>query len=141
MSISCRHCFGGLWDPFNVLLTYPTSISSDLRTPSLNVNEQDGIVTYQLEMPGVNKENIVINEENGSVTITGEKKSTQNRSNDAANYYYVESSYGRYQRTFTLPKHAKRDTLVASFNNGVLNVSVETNPQSTQTGKRSIPVD
>jgi HSP20 family protein len=106
--------------------------------PYMNVHEHDGKLQYQFELSGLTKDDISIHEENGVITVSGEKRLTHEDKKDG--YHCVESSYGSFQRSFRLPKYAKLETLVATMSHGLLNINVEVKPHQAQQEKRSITV-
>jgi len=61
------------------------------------------------------------------LTIRGEKKFEQ--TTEKENFHFVERSYGTFQRALRLPFMANPDQVQASFENGVLTVTV---PKSGQ---------
>lgn len=106
--------------------------------PKMDVHCDDSRIQYQLELPGMTKEDITINEENGVVTVSGNKRLTHENKRDG--YHSIESKYGKFSRSFSLPENAEHETLKASFENGLLNINVELKPKNIETSHRSIPI-
>ena len=88
----------------------------------MDVEEDENQIVVKLELAGVAKEDVNLTLEDGVLTIAGEKKS--DRAVDEKNYHIVERSFGTFQRTLTLPTGVDGDKATATFENGVLVVSV-----------------
>lgn len=89
-----------------------------------NVNTVEGKSAYHIEvdLPGVKKEDIHINVENNILTISGDRKvKTEVKEED---YYKVESSYGSFSRSFTLPEKVDVENIHANSEDGVLEVVI-----------------
>jgi HSP20 family protein len=90
--------------------------------PAVDIIERENIFDIRIELPGVKKEDVKITVNNGVLTVKGEKKVEQEKKGE--NYHRVERSYGSFQRSFNLPTTVSSDKIEASYDNGVLNVSV-----------------
>jgi HSP20 family protein len=86
---------------------------------------------YQLEvaLPGMKRDDIKVDFHQGKLTISGER-TFQNEQNQRR-YHLVESSYGSFYRTFQLPDTVDTSRIEASFEDGVLRVSVPKDAQKT----------
>ena len=103
--------------------------------PSINISETDKQYLIDVEVPGVDKNNIELNVENNTLTISGERKFE--KKDEGKHYHRVESSYGSFSRSFTLPDNVKDDTIQATYNNGILNITIE---KSEQKMKKQIKI-
>jgi HSP20 family protein len=86
--------------------------------PALDLHTDDQRVEITAELPGVKEEDIAISVENGVLTLTGEKRSER-----TGDYGYSERSYGRFERSLTLPADVDEDRASAEFRDGVLRIS------------------
>jgi HSP20 family protein len=88
------------------------------------VNTLEGTSAYHIEvdLPGVKKENIHVNVEDNILTISGERK-VKNEVKEE-DYYKVESSYGSFSRSFTLPEKVDIENIHANSEDGVLEVVI-----------------
>ncbi len=75
-----------------------------------------------LELPGVKREDIEIELHEGVLTVKGEKKTE--RTEAKAGYFFSERQYGKFLRSFRLPADASPDGIAASFEDGVLTITV-----------------
>lgn len=66
--------------------------------------------------------------------ITGERSSEEQHEDDG--YFTSERSYGRFCRVVPLPDGAIADSVKASFQNGVLEVTLQAPPHETRRGRR-----
>lgn len=90
--------------------------------PEVDIVETDGSIILQLECAGLSRENIDLSVENNELTIKGEK--TLAETNSKGSYHLAERRYGSFTRTFKLPVYVDTETISASFDNGVLIITV-----------------
>ncbi len=105
-------------------------------SPSVDVSESSNAITINAEIPGMSKEDVKINIQDNTVTITGEKK--QEREEKEANYHRVERSYGAFMRSFSLPSSVKSDKIKASYKDGVLKMVL---PKTEEMKPKEIPIE
>jgi len=103
--------------------------------PSIDVSETDNAIQVQAELPGVDEQDIDVQLTGDMLTIRGEKKAE--RKEEERNYRVVERSYGTFERTLRLPFEAEPDKVQASFDKGVLMITVP-KPQEQQQKSRKI---
>ncbi|MDD3477064.1 MAG: Hsp20/alpha crystallin family protein [Sulfurimonas sp.] len=101
---------------------YKTLSSTNKFTPSINTREGEFAYHIEVDLPGVSKENINVQVEDNSLVISGERKF--NNEVKEENYYKVESSFGSFSRSFSLPKEADVENIHAESKDGVLEVIV-----------------
>ena len=90
--------------------------------PQVDVEETDDAIVLHADLPGVNKADISISVEDGTLTLRGERKHESDE--NTLRFRRVERTYGSFRRSFTLPAHVLADKVEATFKNGVLEVSV-----------------
>ncbi|WP_240773229.1 Hsp20/alpha crystallin family protein [Pontibacter sp. SGAir0037] len=98
-------------------------------TPHVDAYETDNGFEIEVALPGVKKEDINIDFQEGKLTISGERKFE--RREDSKRYHMVETQYGSFTRTFYLPDNVKADQIKAQLTDGVLVVSVPKDEQKT----------
>ncbi|KAG0173911.1 hypothetical protein DFQ29_007678 [Apophysomyces sp. BC1021] len=96
--------------------------TTDLISPAVDVYETDKGWNIHVELPGVRKEDIKIDANDNSVTLTAECKVSSDYTRD--NVRYQERRYGTYSRTVPIPDSVERDKIDAKFEDGVLNISL-----------------
>jgi len=92
-------------------------------SPRVDVAEGAANIIIHAELPGLAKENvrITINEQN-VLTLRGEK--VREEKSEDKNFVRVERSFGSFSRSFVLPDNLATDNVQASFDNGVLTVTI-----------------
>ncbi len=106
-------------------------------SPSIDVKESDKDFTIRAELPGVDEKDIEVSVTSDGVTIKGEKK--EDKEDKGKNYYYMERSYGSFNRMIPLAVETEADKASASFKNGVLNIIIPKSASSKAKGTK-IPI-
>jgi HSP20 family protein len=91
-------------------------------TPALDISERKDAYLVTVELPGLKPEDLDITMEDGLLTIQGERKFTQESSEQQ--FHRVERRYGAFRRAITLPAHVTAEGIQASFEDGVLQILV-----------------
>lgn len=91
-------------------------------SPAINTREGEFAYHIEVDLPGMNKEDINIQVEDSTLVISGERKLKEEIKEE--NYYKVESSFGTFSRSFTLPEEADIENIHAESEDGVLEVVV-----------------
>lgn len=91
--------------------------------PGVDVRETDRAFEIEVMLPGIKKEDIKIDLEDRTLTISGERKTTKEE--DSVKYHLVETSYGKFSRSLTLPNNINREAVDANFTDGILRVTIE----------------
>lgn len=104
-------------------------------SPAVDVAEHENNYVVNVELPGINKDNVKITMHENVLTIEGEKKAEKEEK--GKNYHLVERSYGSFKRSFSLPKNVKSDAIEAEYINGVLSVSI---PKAEEVKPKQIEV-
>lgn len=89
-------------------------------SPLVDITEDDHEYLIKAELPEVKKEDVKVTVENGTLTITGERKFEKEEKNKK--YHRVERSYGSFVRSFAVPDDADDSKVNAEFKDGVLKV-------------------
>ncbi|MBX2896905.1 MAG: Hsp20/alpha crystallin family protein [Cyclobacteriaceae bacterium] len=90
--------------------------------PKTDVVESATAYEVHLAVPGLNKEDFNIEVNDNYLTISGERK-FQNEKKDK-NYHAIETHYGSFSRSFTLPENVDASKINAKYNNGILEVTI-----------------
>lgn len=106
-----------------------------IRSPETDVVETEDGIDVVMEMPGMSPENIQIELENNVLTVTAEKQ--EEREEEKGTYHLAERRFGRFSRSFVLPRSVESDQIEARFENGVLRIHV---PKSERSRRRRIEV-
>ena len=122
-------------DVMDEFFSTAASYKKDNFMPSVDVSETDKQFEISVELPGVKKEDITVDLEKGRLTISGERKFNNNE--EGKNYHRVESQYGTFSRSFYLPDTIAEDTIIAKYDNGILQITID---KSEDKVKRSIEI-
>lgn len=112
------------------------SQASLMRAPETDVVETEREIRVQVEMPGLKRENIEVDVENNVLTIRGEKREERTEGQNGR-YHLAERRWGTFARSFVLPRDVDADAIQATFEDGVLSVTI---PKSEKARRRKIDV-
>ncbi|MCZ8214898.1 MAG: Hsp20/alpha crystallin family protein [Cyclobacteriaceae bacterium] len=90
--------------------------------PKVDVFEDENAFEVQVAVPGMNKEDFKIDINEDRLTISGERKYSKERKEN--NFRSIETSYGSFSRTFTLPDNIDVNKIEATYNNGILELTL-----------------
>jgi HSP20 family protein len=103
--------------------------------PSMDLVETDEHFVLRADLPGMSEEDIKIEFEDGTLTVSGERKAEHESKSEG--FYRVERAFGSFSRSLTLPQGIDPEAVTASFDRGVLEVRV---PKPEQRKPRRIEI-
>lgn len=103
--------------------------------PALDVYENKDNFVVKAELPGMKKEDIEVSLHDGSLSISGERKTESKH--EEGEVYRAERFFGRFQRTVTLPTAVAADKVKAAYNDGVLTITL---PKTEEAKPKKIDV-
>jgi HSP20 family protein len=103
--------------------------------PDVDITETDTVYLVKGEIPGVNKEDVRVNIEDGMLIMCGERK--QEKEEKGKKFHRIERSYGSFMRSFRLPDNVDESAIKAEFKDGMLNITL---PKSAQAKTKAINV-
>jgi HSP20 family protein len=141
------------WDPFREFTTvqdrlnrlFRESYGSEGRdealtnsafAPAVDVYEDEHNVTLKVQIPGIDEKDIDICIENNTLTLHGERKFEKEEKEE--NFRRVESSYGSFTRSFTLPQTVDAEKVTADYSKGVLKITL---PKKAEAKPKQIKVN
>ncbi len=92
------------------------------RVPAVNITEEDDAFQLSVAVPGMKKSDFEIDVEGNQLTISCSKEETQTEKE--AKYTRKEYSYHSFERVFTLPNEINKDKIDATYENGVLKLTL-----------------
>ena len=105
--------------------------------PSADISETDQEYVIRASLPAVKKEDVKVTVDSGLITIKGERK--QQKEDKSEKYHRVESFYGSFERSFSLPENVNPDAIRCESKDGVLTVHIpKTEPQKSQPKQISV---
>ncbi|HKK43898.1 MAG TPA: Hsp20/alpha crystallin family protein [Balneolaceae bacterium] len=102
----------------------------DSFVPSIDISETDNQFLISAELPGMKKEDININLENGRLSISGERNFENEEKGKT--YHRVETKYGSFNRSFQLPDNVDESSINAKYEDGLLNISIDKNEEKVK---------
>jgi HSP20 family protein len=90
--------------------------------PRVDIVENDKAFELHVAVPGMNKEDFQIEMNDSFLTISGERKFTTEKKD--ANWHSIETQYGNFSRSFSLPENVDTSRISAKYNNGILEVLI-----------------
>jgi HSP20 family protein len=103
--------------------------------PAMDLVETENNFVLKADLPGLSEADVNIELDDNVLTISGERKSEHE--DRKAGYYRVERSYGSFRRSLTLPEGVEAEAVTATFDKGVLEVTV---PKPAQQQPRKVQI-
>jgi len=103
--------------------------------PRADLLESDTAYHIHLDVPGVSRDDLKISFQDNQLVVSGERQSEV--SQEEADRVRVERTFGHFYRSFTLPRTVDADGIEASFDSGVLRISV---PKTEESRPRQIEI-
>lgn len=102
--------------------------------PSLDLSETDGAYKVSAELPGMDEKDIELSIDNGMLTIKGEKR--EEKEEKTKESYVSERRYGSVHRTIAVPEGVDEDKIKASFEKGVLKLTLPKSAAKKKSAKK-----
>ena len=90
--------------------------------PTVNTREGEFAYHVDVDLPGVKKEDIKVDLNKGILTISSERKTKEEVKQE--DYYKIETYFGKFSRSFTLPDNVDIENIEAKSDNGVLEIVI-----------------
>lgn len=91
-------------------------------SPSVDISETRQEYLIRAALPAVSKEDVAVTVENGMLTLSGERRQQEEQNDEK--FHKVESFYGSFSRSFTLPDAIDAGAIRAESKDGVLTIHV-----------------
>ena len=96
--------------------------------PTVDVYDNETEIVIEAEVPGINEKDIAVEVKHNVLTLSGERKREQEVKEGS--YHRSERSFGKFQRSFTLPDSIEVDKVNAKNRNGVLTIQLPKVPKA-----------
>ena len=135
------------WEPWSEMVTLRDTMDQLLREGfirpraamdlgvTLDVMETDDAFTVDAALPGVKPDDVQLQVKDDVLMISGDIK--DEREEKQGRWLQRERRFGHFQRAITLPGSIDADQVNATFQNGMLHITM---PKSRESRARSIPV-
>lgn len=90
--------------------------------PSADISETEKEYVIRAELPAVKKEDVQVTYDDGIITIKGERR--QQKDEKGEKFHRMETLYGSFERSFSLPDSADADAIRCESKDGILTVHV-----------------
>lgn len=90
--------------------------------PRVDVVENEKAFEIHVAVPGMNKDDIKLDLNDNLLTISGERKFTKEKKEN--NFHSIETQYGTFSRSFSLPENVDAGQISAKYENGILEIVV-----------------
>ena len=98
-------------------------LSGGPQSLALDMVETDESLVVEASLPGISPDEVDISVVGNILTIKGEHEEKKEEKEEGK-YHFLERRYGAFQRTVTLPADVSADKADASFQNGVLKLTL-----------------
>lgn len=130
--------FNDFFEPWNDWFS-DSRLSRSLTTPKANLSETSDNYNLSLAAPGIRKEDIDISL-NGNVLTVSAHHETDKEATDEK-YHRQEYNYTSFSRSFTLPDNVAADKIAASYDGGVLKITLPKNQDQNKNNDNKIQVN
>ena len=117
-----RHAMDRLFEDTAVNPWHFTRLALDGAEAPIDMYHTDESVVVKASIPGVEPEDVDISITGDTLTIKGETKSEEEVKEE--HYFRKERRYGAFSRSILLPTSLKTDKAEATFDNGVLTLTI-----------------
>lgn len=108
----------------------------DVWTPAVDIFETDEALVLEVEVPGLDQEEVHLEVNGGVLTVKGERR--EGLEEKVESYVRAERPHGSFNRSFTLPTGVDQNAIKARLRNGVLRVEL---PKTAGAKRRPVEID
>jgi HSP20 family protein len=108
--------------------------SFSLKSPPVDVVEKDTAYELTAELPGIAAKDVDVSMKDGCIVIKGQKEAEKEEKSKG--YYLHERHYGSFERAFAVPEGVDASAIEATFNNGVLTITLPKTMEAQKPAKK-----
>ena len=131
---SIRSEMDRLWDKFLGETPFARNFTEEW-SPSVDISETKDSFVVKAELPGLEAKDVNVSVSGDLLIIKGEKQREEEEKDE--HHYCAERYYGSFQRVFQLPTSVQGDKIEATFDKGVLRITL---PKVEEAKKKEIEV-
>jgi HSP20 family protein len=90
--------------------------------PKVDIIENEKAYEISVAVPGLSKDDFKIDLNDNFLTISGERKFSKEKKEN--NLHVVETQYGNFSRSFSLPENVDASKITAAYTNGILEITI-----------------
>ena len=106
-----------------------------------DVKEVEGNYELSIEVPGFNNEDITASLKNGYLTISAKHEENNDENNEQGKYIRRERRFGSCQRSFFVGEAITEEDIKASYNNGILKLTLPKEKESLPESPKTIAIE
>ena len=127
----------GLWslDPFRANGGKEETLTVADWSPRVDIIENENEYVIKAELPEMKKEDVKVTVEEGVLTLSGERRLEKEEKNKK--YHRIESEYGSFVRSFSLPPETTGQKVAADFKDGVLKIHL---PKDAKAAAKAVEI-
>lgn len=130
-----RHMAIKRWDPYVDLMGLQPVVTPAVWAPPVDIYETPDTFRVVTELPGFDPDQVDVTVNDGTLTIRAERKFYDEVSEES--FHRVERRFGQFESRVALPLQVEADKVEASFDRGVLTVSI---PKVVQSKPRRVEI-
>jgi len=123
------------WEPFRVGNGQEEVLTVTEWTPRVDIVEDEKEIIVKAELPELRREDVKVTVDQGVLTLSGERRLEKEEKN--RKYHRIESEYGSFLRSFTVPAAVIAEKVSADFKDGVLKIHL---PKEAKAGTKAIEI-
>ena len=108
--------------------------------PAVNIKETDHEFALEVAAPGMKKDDFNVEVDKNVLTISSEVKNENEEKKEDGTYSRREFSYASFRRVFTLPDTVNEDKINATYEDGVLKLTLPKKEEALPKPKRMIEI-
>ena len=137
-------------DPFTQMMMLQQQMDRNMRgafantsvfSPKMDIKQTDKHYIITMDIPGMDKDKINVQTNQGMLIISGERQSEESQDNKSNQFYRQERTFGSFTQSIPLPEDARTDQIDASYKNGVLKVTVVREKKEPKSASTRITVN
>lgn len=123
-------------DPFRTSLLGRQEWNAGVFAPRVDVSETDKEVVVNVDLPGMDENDIQVSFDRGMLLIRGEKHGEKEEKE--RRFHRIERTFGSFSRVIAMPCEVDEDKITATFQKGELKVVLPKSEQAEVSGKRIV---
>ena len=109
-------------------------VARGMWTPQVEMIQHDGKLVVRADLPGLTKDDVKVQLTDDAIIIEGERRGEKEEKREG--YYRSERSYGKFYRRLPIPEGVEVKNANATFNNGVLEITMQAPKREQQKPRR-----
>ncbi len=117
---------------------FSSNFNTGITLPKVNIKETADAFEVEMAVPGLKKSDFQLELDNKVLSISSEI--SQKNESKEENFTRREFGYSSFKRTFTLPESVNDEAISATYNEGILRISLPKKEEAKQKPSRSIKI-